>query len=193
MEITEKNGRKQIYLQTEKELRAYIHPLRQRILNLLALAPAGMTAKQLANRLAVAPSSAGHHLAALEAIGLVRLARTEQVHGLTAKYYEATPADICLRDTEPAAADMKNALMQNIVDGIYSRMMRAARRLEAEGKTPAPGDGDTMTGVVHLTPTDAARLHETILAFLAAHDRPAEGTCPYEYAVIAYNAAGGGE
>ena len=28
MQITEKNGRKQIWLQTEKELRAYVHPLR---------------------------------------------------------------------------------------------------------------------------------------------------------------------
>lgn len=188
MEITQKNGRKQIYLQTEKELRAYVHPLRQRILTQLALTPRGMTAKQLADKLGVAPSSAGHHLAALEAIGLVRLARTEQVHGLTAKYYEAAPADICLRDTEPAAAEMKNALMQDIVNGIYGRMMRAARRLQAQGKTPDPGDGDTMTGVIHLTKAEAARLHETLLAFFAAHDQPGKDTVPYEYAVLAYAA-----
>ena len=188
MQITEKNGRKQIWLQTEEELRAYVHPLRQRILQLLALAPAGMTAKQLADRLGIAPSSAGHHLAALEKIGLVRLARTELIHGLTAKYYEAAPADICLRDTEPAAAEMKNALMQDAVNGIYARMMRAAREMEEQGKTPGPGDGDTMTGVLHLTRAEAAELHETLLAFFAAHDRPREGTVPYEYAVVAYAA-----
>lgn len=188
MEITEKNGRRQIWLQTEKELRAYVHPMRQRILNLLFLTPEGMTAKQLADKLGVAPSSAGHHLAALEAIGMVRLARTQQVHGLTAKYYEAIRADVCLRDTEAAAADIKTAFMQDVVNGIYGRMMRAARQLEAQGKTPGPGDGDTMAGIVYLTKSEAAELHETLLAFFAAHGEAREGALPYEYAVIAYAA-----
>ena len=35
-----------------------------------------------------------------------------------------------------------------------------------------------MTGVLHLTRAEAAELHETLLAFFAAHDRPREGRCP---------------
>lgn len=188
MEIKEQNGRKQLFLHTEKEMRIYVHPMRQKILNLLALNTGGLTAKQLADRLAIAPSSAGHHLSALESIGLVQLARTQQVHGLTAKYYEAAPVEIWMRDTEPAASEMKNAMMQDMVNGIYNRMMQAVRGLEAQGRTPGPGDGDTMAGVVHLTKAEAARLHETLLAFFAAHSQPGEGTLPYEYAVIAYRA-----
>ena len=57
---------KTIYIQTEKELRTYMHPLRQQILFELSLRPQGMTAKQLADALGIAPSSAGHHLGKLD-------------------------------------------------------------------------------------------------------------------------------
>lgn len=98
-------GRKKLYLRTEKELRAYMHPLRQKILHCLYLEPSGMTAKQLADCLHVAPSSTGHHLAALEKVGLVELSHTEKIHGLTAKYYRAAPVDVYLKETEPQPSD----------------------------------------------------------------------------------------
>ena len=66
---------KTIYIQTEKELRTYMHPLRQQILFELSLRPQGMTAKQLADALGIAPSSAGHHLGKLEQMGLRRLCK----------------------------------------------------------------------------------------------------------------------
>ena len=40
-----------IHITTEKELRTYMHPLRQNILFELSLRPQGMTAKQLADAL----------------------------------------------------------------------------------------------------------------------------------------------
>ena len=70
-----------IHIPTEKELRTYMHPLRQNILFELSLRPQGMTAKQLADALGIAPSSAGHPLGKLEQMGLAELARTEVIHG----------------------------------------------------------------------------------------------------------------
>ena len=94
MKESMKNGRRVISLVTEKELRTYMHPLRQKIRRLLELHPEGLTAKQVADSLSIAPSSAGHHLAALESIGLVGLDRTEQIHGFTAKFYKAAPLSL---------------------------------------------------------------------------------------------------
>lgn len=59
MKESMKNGRRLIHLVTEKELRTYMHPLRQKIRRLLELRPEGLTAKQVADSLSIAPSSAG--------------------------------------------------------------------------------------------------------------------------------------
>ena len=40
-----------IYLETEKDLRVYLHPLRQKILSVLERNPEGMSAKQIADTL----------------------------------------------------------------------------------------------------------------------------------------------
>lgn len=101
MKESMKNGRRVISLVTEKELRTYMHPLRQKIRRLLELHPEGLTAKQVADSLSIAPSSAGHHLAALESVGLVGLDRTEQIHGFTAKFYKAAPVDVTLGEANP--------------------------------------------------------------------------------------------
>ena len=79
-----------IYLETEKDLRVYMHPLRQKILSVLERNPEGMSAKQVADALGIAPSSAGHHLQTLEQAGLVELDRIEIIHGFRAKLYRNT-------------------------------------------------------------------------------------------------------
>ena len=83
-----------IYLETEKDLRVYLHPLRQKILSVLERNPEGMSAKQIADTLGIAPSSAGHHLQTLEQAGLVELDRIEIIHGFRAKLYRNTPVTV---------------------------------------------------------------------------------------------------
>ena len=98
-----------IHITTEKELRTYMHPLRQNILFELSLRPQGMTAKQLADALGIAPSSAGHHLGKLEQMGLAELARTEVIHGFCAKFYKAADVTVNI-DVHRAAPLMHKAL-----------------------------------------------------------------------------------
>lgn len=181
-------GRRQIYLKTERELRAYMHPLRQKILYCLSVSSRGMTAKQLADHLGIAPSSAGHHLSVLEAAGLAELSHTEKIHGLTAKYYRAAPADICLRDTEPAADRMREALMKHSLNEMEERFFGSIRAVEAGGKAPVPENGDMRLGVLHLRPDEAREVQRQIAEFLASHSAPGEGTAPYEFALLAFRA-----
>lgn len=181
-------GRRQIYLKTERELRAYMHPLRQKILYCLSVSSRGMTAKQLADHLGIAPSSAGHHLSVLEAAGLAELSHTERIHGLTAKYYRAAPADICLRDTEPAADRMRETLMKHSLNEMEKRFFESIRAMEESGEAPGPENGDMRLGVIHLRPDEAEELQRQTAEFLAAHSAPKEGTVPYEFALLAFQA-----
>lgn len=185
MKETMENGRRVIHLQTEKELRTYMHPLRQKILRMLDLHPEGLTAKQIADGLTIAPSSAGHHLTALEKIGLVRIDRTELIHGFTAKFYKTEPVSVTLCGAEPEARTLRDVMLRAIVERALEEWLASAAAREARGEAPDKTASDIFDGVVYLTPEEAAALHERILEFFAAHGTPRPGTIPYTYALIA--------
>ena len=68
--VRREDGRMVLNIDNEKDLRTYMQPQRLSILFELESRPEGMTAKQLADALGIAPSSAGHHLGKLEQLGL---------------------------------------------------------------------------------------------------------------------------
>ncbi len=176
--------RKTLYLTTEKELRTYMHPLRQRILFTLGRIPDGMTAKQLADALGIAPSSAGHHLSVLEAIGLVKLVRTEQIHGFTAKFYKAVDVNISLDKLPPEAAGARRAVLQNHINDNFNHWADVIEAFDAAGVPKTPDTGDFSTGVLYLSKQDAVALHRQIADFCSAHAQPAKGTAPYEFTLF---------
>ena len=73
---------------TVQQLKALGGATRSRILSIIQLQPA--TAKQIADRLGIAPGTIGHHLQVLEAAGLAQIVARRLVHGITAKYYTRT-------------------------------------------------------------------------------------------------------
>jgi DNA-binding transcriptional ArsR family regulator len=64
---------------------AFSDPTRNEIVALLAERPASTT--QLAEALGKPKGTVGHHLKALEQLGLIRVVRTRKVRALTEKYY----------------------------------------------------------------------------------------------------------
>src|SRR5688572_6992339 len=73
-------------LTTLDQMKVLADPLRIRILELLG---EERTTKQVAGILGLPPTRLYHHVAALERVGLVRLARTQQRRGAVEKYYHA--------------------------------------------------------------------------------------------------------
>ena len=73
---------------TVQQLKALGDTTRSRILGIIQLQPA--TAKQIADKLGIAPGTIGHHLQVLEAAGLVQIVARRLVHGIVAKYYTRT-------------------------------------------------------------------------------------------------------
>ena len=133
--------RKVIHLITEKQLRAYMHPTRQRILALLRSSEEGMTAKQLADRLGIAPSSAGHHLNVLREIGLVEESGTKQVHGFTARYFRDTDVNVTFADLQQTASDARRQAIRQLVTEDLERLLPL---LSAPALRSPPGNRQTL-------------------------------------------------
>ncbi|HEX3026987.1 MAG TPA: helix-turn-helix domain-containing protein [Clostridia bacterium] len=176
--------RKKIYLTTEKELRTYMHPLRQRILFTLERSKDGMTAKQLADALAIVPSSAGHHLSELEEAGLVELAYTEKVHGFTAKFYKATNVSVSLEKLPPEAASARRAVLQNHINENFGHWADAVEALDESGVARTADAADFSTGMLFLSRQDTLALHKMIRDFCDSHAQPVNGTAPYEFTLF---------
>ncbi len=78
----------QLVVNTPQQFKALGDPLRSRILRIIQNQPA--TAKQIADRLGIAPGTIGHHLQVLEAAGLAQIVARRVIHGIVAKYYTRT-------------------------------------------------------------------------------------------------------
>ena len=121
------DGRMVLNIDNEKDLRTYMQPQRLSILFELESRPEGMTAKQLADALGIAPSSAGHHLGKLEQLGLVELARTENIHGFTAKFYKAADVTVSINTVRGEKGLLNSVLMQNILARQLGHVTTSAR------------------------------------------------------------------
>ncbi len=63
---------------------------RQEVLNVLRNSKQAMTVKQISEKLGVKPANVHFHVKKLEDIGILHLVKTEEIHGIIAKYYEPT-------------------------------------------------------------------------------------------------------
>ena len=158
--------RKVIKLTTEKELKIFMDPVRQRVLRTMEILGKPVTAKGLADEMHMTPASAKYHLTQLESIGLVVPDHTRIIHGITAQYYRTADAEIRL--------GMDKSEYRTECGGI------------ADGNSSVPGD--CYTGVIHLTEQQFLHLRETVMHFIRENQSPSDNTIPYEFALIYCNA-----
>ena len=123
------------------QLKALGHALRTDVVGLLGERAA--TVSQLAEALDTPVGTVGHHVGVLEDAGLVRVVRTRQVRGITAKYYGRTAA-VFLFDEVPPDVDVTDL-----------RTWRAQALPD-----PAPFDHDKPSGTVRFARVPADRLEE---------------------------------
>ncbi|MEX1308202.1 MAG: helix-turn-helix domain-containing protein [Eubacteriales bacterium] len=178
--------KKTIVLSSEAELRIFMEPLRQRILRTMDIAGTPMTAKKLADTLKITPSSAKHHLLKLEQIGLVEKDHTEQIHGITAVFYALTPVSVSIGLYQEDFPVERGAVIQNLLASIYGSFLEKMPKKHPDPDTQ-PFWGDLMTGVLHLTQSQAEELNRTIQTFIAENDQKKPETHAFEFALILYN------
>lgn len=89
------------------QVKAAMHPLREKMLEALIDGPA--TATEVARRVGVAPNKAAYHMQVLEKAGLVVLTETRSIGGVTEKYFART-ARRFRYDPKTDAVELNDAL-----------------------------------------------------------------------------------
>lgn len=176
-----------ITLSTEKELKIFMDPLRQRMIRTMGEIGEPVTSKKLADTMHISPSSAKHHLLQLQSIGVVKEDHAELIHGIKAVFYDVTHLTVSLKTDCRDFDNDKKVICDNLVQSIYSGFSRNV--FETESLKPVGvTDGVLFHGVAHLSKEDALELNRKIADFLNAHDKKTEETIPFDYLILAYDA-----
>lgn len=177
-----------VCLTTEKQIRIFMFPLRQKILKLMYQTGKPMTAKQISDQLAISPSSAKHHLLKLEEILLVSLDHKKLINGITAKYYRATGKNVSIGqiyDDDYSAE--RDAYVKNQLNEAYDEYQALVLAKRQNKSTDFVGD--LMTGIIHITEEQAREMHEMLLKYMQENRDADIETSPWHFTILAYNAA----
>lgn len=179
--------KKIITLSKLEDLKIFMSPVRQRILRCMHIEGEPMTAKGIADCLSISPSSASHHLGKLESLGLVELSRTEVINGINARYYAVSDVTVSIGSVNEDGLQSERRiiienLIRNTLDGLYGITKSDIPKDEIQNY------GDFLHGVAHLTPADSEKLQKLIAKFIDTHETKTEGSEPWEYSLVFYNA-----
>ncbi len=179
-----------IVLSGKKELDIYINPQRQKLLRCMKIAGVPMTPKQLADQIGISASAVQHHIKKLVELGIVGLSHTARIRGITASYYRVLPRTVSIGgQIEDENQEQRFALMQNSINAMFAGFLEYCKGNRTSMEQDAQY-GDILSGVIHLTPREAKELYGVIRTFLDNREEKKEDTIAWEYALIAYPAAG---
>lgn len=179
--------KKIITLSKLEDLKIFMSPIRQKLLRFMHIEGRPMTTKKIADRLNISPSSAKHHLAKLESLGLIELSHTELINGITARYYKVTDVNVNIGSQyADGLTDERRIIVQNLINSTLDGL-RSLKELYLS-KDQIQDFGDFRHGIVHLTPADSKKLQKIIQDFVDTHESKSEDTEPWEYALVFYNA-----
>lgn len=181
-----------IVLKTDEELKILMSPIRQKIIKVFEREGRSVTSKYIADKLAISPSSAQHHIGKLQQIGVVEFDHSEVINGITAKYLKLTDKTISIgHDINDDLSAERDILSRNMLSKAYSEfndLIKSKRKLLTEEYKKGNKMADQLSGVVHLTTEDANELFNLIDNFIQRHSKASDNTHPYEYALIAFRA-----
>lgn len=180
-------NKKIISLSKIEDLKIFMSPVRQKIIRHMKIEGNPMTAKSVADSLQISPSSAKHHISKLESLGIVELSHTELINGITARYYK--PSEVFVNigsQLEDDLSSERRIIVQNLINNTLEGL-QDVRELDVP-QDELQNLGDFVHGVVHLTPDDSKKLFKLMQDFIDTHETKSEGTEPWEYALVFYNA-----
>jgi len=179
-----------IVLRTDKELKIFMSPVRQKIIKIMSREGRSETSKHIADKLNTSPSSAQHHIKQLEQIGIIEFDHNEIINGITARYLRLSDKTVSIgQDLNDGLSLERDALARSIINETYNgynELITSKRELISEEYRNGNRLVDQLTGVVHLTTHEANELFSIIDDFIKKHSRASDNTHPFEYALIAY-------
>ncbi len=181
-----------IVLNTDKELKILMSPIRQKIIKIMSREGKPVTSKYIADKLNISPSSSQHHIKQLQQVGIIEFDHNEVINGITARFLKLTEKTVSIgqgiNDDLTSERDvLARSILNKTYDG-YKELINEKRQLLAEEYKRGNKLVDQLTGVVHLSTEEANELFDIIDNFIKKHSRASDNSHPYEYALIAYRA-----
>ncbi len=181
-----------IVLKTDKDLKILMSPVRQKLIRVMRNEGKPVTAKFVADKLEISPSSAQHHIKRLEQVGIIEFDHNEIINGITARYLRVTEKTVSIgQDIDDDLTAERDILARNVLSSVYDsykRLIDENRYLLSEEYKKGNKFADQLTGVVHLSIEEANELFYIIDDFLKKHSKASGNSHPYEYALVAYRA-----
>ncbi|MBZ2175559.1 helix-turn-helix domain-containing protein [Schnuerera sp. xch1] len=179
-----------IILKTEKELKIFMSPIRQKIIKQMEIEGKPITSKHIADKLNISPSSAQHHIKQLQEIGIIEFDHSEIINGIRAKYLKLTEKTVSIGGyiDDDLALD-RDAIAKNMLFETYNNyqaLITEKRPIIIEEYNKGNKVVDLLSGVVHLTTEDANELYDIINQFINNHSKASTDTHPFEFALIAF-------
>lgn len=181
-----------IVLKTDKELKILMSPMRQKIIRLMRREGRPVTAKHIADKLNISPSSAQHHVKQLQQVGIIEFDHNEIINGITARYLRLSDKTISIgQDINDDLSSERDILARNILSNTYSeyqKLVTSKRKELIDEYKKGNKMADQLSGVVHLTTEEANELYDIIEDFIKKHSNASDNTHPFEYALLAFRA-----
>lgn len=181
-----------IVITSDKDLKIIMSPIRQKIMKIMHIEGKPVTSKCIADQLNITPSSARHHIKQLEELEIIETDHCEVINGITAKYLKITDKTISLgQNINDELSEERDILARNMIYETYNgyqNFIKNYRTILTDEFNKENKMADNLSGVVHLTENEANELYDMINTFINSHSKSAEGTHPFEYALIAYRA-----
>lgn len=170
-------------LSEEEQIRAYVHPVRMSILDMLAKEKQSVTG--VARELGVHPANLTHHFKLLERAGLIKLVEKRDTGKNFEKLYRAAAHHFTVNVAGEPLTDKKVLALSILHDNL------AAAIQEQKHST----DDRTVFGYLkgmQLKPEDVARFHQKLVRLLDEFaSRPAKGGTAYTLNVSFYPGVAG--
>lgn len=114
-----------------KQIKAVLHPMRQRIMRALDAGPG--TPSEVARRIGLPANKVHYHVRVLEEAGLVRLVETRSVGSITEKYYELTARDFEVKMQRSSVTPNQTiAVLQDELERLMADLQEAMKAGTAE-------------------------------------------------------------
>ncbi len=164
---------KTISFTKEEDIKVLSDPYRIRILDTYKTLARPATVKQVADKLGDSSAKVTFHVKKLIALGLLTLDHTEQINGITAKFYKLEYESISI-----ARSDENSTVKFNPVGDAILRMMQ--QDLKALSQTQA--DTSVFTHqTLYLSEEDFKSLSQEIVSLNQKYSAPKEGLKTYNY------------
>ncbi|MCM3749190.1 helix-turn-helix domain-containing protein [Paenibacillus pasadenensis] len=157
-------------LKTIEEIRIFSDPYRMKIMNQYYKASQPATIKEIADQLGEVPAKVYYHARKLESIGLLEVAETKIINGITARYYKAFEGTVEIN--REVVDDSIKQVFASEAQKLVARMFDESKQKYLNSQvSDSTRLGNVTNSNLFLTPDKVEELNEYLTRFINEHSK----------------------